>query len=205
MARDGKPTRDKILAESKTLVLENGFAGTSVDQILERSQITKGAFFYHFKSKADLARTLMDVFSAEDLADLNDALKETASLIGDPRQRLLQFVQRYVDMMAALEAPYPGCLYGSYSYEPSQFSDEIKEKISTAILTWRKALEEMLDETIKTHGMKMPADKKSLADQFVVILEGAFIISKALNDPKITAEQLKHFKNYLELLFEKKD
>jgi TetR/AcrR family transcriptional regulator, transcriptional repressor for nem operon len=49
MARDGKPTRDKILAESKTLVLENGFAGTSVDQILERSQITKGAFFYHFK------------------------------------------------------------------------------------------------------------------------------------------------------------
>ncbi|WP_339787803.1 TetR/AcrR family transcriptional regulator [uncultured Imperialibacter sp.] len=204
MARDGKPTRDKILAESKTLVLENGFAGTSVDQILERSKITKGAFFYHFKSKADLARTLIEDFSSEDLADLDNALKETEALNGDPLQRLLKFIQRYIDMMATLESPYPGCLYASYIYEPSQFSDDIKEKISSSILTWRRELAVMLDETQKTHRMKIPTDKESLADQFTVILEGAFVVSKALNEPQLTAHQLKHYKNYLELLFEKR-
>ena len=58
MGRDGKPTRDKILAESKALVFENGFAGTSIDKILQRTGITKGAFFYHFKTKNALAKAL---------------------------------------------------------------------------------------------------------------------------------------------------
>ncbi|MEQ8416712.1 MAG: TetR/AcrR family transcriptional regulator [Imperialibacter sp.] len=204
MARDGKPTRDKILAESKALVLENGFSGTSIDQILLRTNITKGAFFYHFKSKADLAKTLIDDFSSEDLADLDEALRETEALTGDPLQRLLQFIQRYIDMMAKLESPYPGCLYASYIYEPSQFSDDIKEKISSSILTWRRELGGMLDETLKTHRMKIPVDKESLADQFTVILEGAFVVSKALNEPQLTAHQLQHFKNYVELMFEKR-
>jgi len=41
-----------------------------------------------------------------------------------------------------------------------------------------------------------------LSDQFVVIFEGAFVVSKALNDSDITAKQLQHLKNYLELLFD---
>ena len=185
-------------------MLENGFSGTSIDQILLRTNITKGAFFYHFKSKADLAKTLIDDFSSEDLADLDEALRETEALTGDPLQRLLQFIQHYIDMMAKLESPYPGCLYASYIYEPSQFSDDIKEKISSSILTWRRELGGMLDETLKTHRMKIPVDKESLADQFTVILEGAFVVSKALNEPQLTAHQLNHYKNYLELLFEKR-
>jgi hypothetical protein len=34
-----------------------------------------------------------------------------------------------------------------------------------------------------------------------VIFEGAFILSKTLGSPAVVARQLRHFRNYLELLY----
>ncbi len=205
MGRNGKPTRAKILEESKKLVLTNGFAGTTIDQILEMTGISKGAFFYHFKSKAELALGLMDDHIKEDLDELEYVLQETEHTEGDPLERLLNFIQLYLDMMKSLEKPYPGCLYASYTYEPIQFSEEIKKKISNSILLWRETLRKMLDEVLlkyDTRGDEL--DIESLSDHFVVILEGAFIVSKVLNQADIPAKQLGHLKNYLQLLFEPK-
>jgi TetR/AcrR family transcriptional repressor of nem operon len=201
MPKDGNQTKYRILNETNMLVFENGFAGTTIDHILERTEITKGAFFYHFKSKADLAMALMVDFSKRDLLELDRALGETEQYASDPRERLMRFVQHFIDMMAKLEEPYPGCLYASYVNEPQQFSQEIRDIVSESILAWRQAIINLLEDTAKAHPMRMPAEVKSLADHFTVILEGAYIVSKALNDPGLTARQLIHYRNYLEQLF----
>lgn len=203
MPRDGSKTRTRILNEATQLVLENGFAGTTIDNILGRTQITKGAFFYHFKNKGDLAKSLMQHFAASDLGELEKALEQTGQYAGDPRQRLLQFVQWFIDIFSKLETPHAGCLYASYVYEPEQFSQEIKDMVADAIIAWREAIVHLLDLASRTTTPQIGYNAESLADLFSVILEGAFIVSKALDDPQLTANQLIHYKNYLELIFEK--
>lgn len=201
MGRDGKPTRDKILAESKALVLENGFSGTSIDQILERTAITKGAFFYHFKTKNELAKALIKEYAREDKDVMDRALEKTESLEEDSLNRLLQFVQEFIDMMSGLQTPYPGCLYASYVYEPQNFSKEINDFICESILLWRDTLEELLNSILREYDTRLEVDIKSLADLFKVVIEGAFIVSKALHEPDVTAKQLQHLKNYFQLIF----
>ncbi len=203
MGRDGKPTRDKILAESKALVFENGFSGTSIDQILERTGITKGAFFYHFKTKNLLAKALIEEFAKEDISHMNEALEKTERLEGDPLDRLLRFIQEFIDMMSNLTEP-PGCLYASYTYEPSQFDQDILGHISETLLAWRTTMEGLLNDVLEEYDIKGDVDIQSLADHTVVIFEGAYVVSKALNEPNTTAEQLKHLKNYFRLLFQSK-
>ncbi len=203
MGRDGKPTRDNILAQSKTLVQENGFAGTTIDRILDRTGITKGAFFYHFKTKDDLAKALIEEYARVDIAEMNRVLEKTES-IEDPLERLLQFVQEFIDMMQQLENPYPGCLYASYNHEPNHFSDDIKDFIADVLLQWRKTFEQMIEAVLKEYKAALQVDKKALADQFIVVFEGGFVVSKALNAADITSKQLLQFKNYLQLLFVKK-
>lgn len=203
MGRDGKPTRKKILTESRALVLENGFSGTSIDQILARTGITKGAFFYHFKTKNNLAKALIEEYATEDKKEMDKVLAETEPLKKDGLHRLLQFVQEYIDMMSDLKNPHPGCLYASYSYEPNYFGQEIKGYISESLLLWRKTFELLLNDVVKEYDTKKEVDLTSLADFFTVIMEGAFIVSKALNEADVTAKQLQHLKNYFELLFEK--
>jgi len=201
MGRDGTPTRNKILAESKQLVFENGFSGTSIDQILERTGITKGAFFYHFKTKNALAKALIEDFAREDIHHMNEALENTKHLEGDSLNRLLQFIQEFIDMMSGLTEP-PGCLYASYTYEPNQFDSEILNHISETLLTWRNTMEHLIKDVLEEYNPKVKIDIPSLADHTLVIFEGAFVMSKALNAADLTAKHLEHLKNYFELVFE---
>jgi len=202
MGRDGKPTKDKILTESKALVLENGFSGTSIDQILERTAITKGAFFYHFKTKNELAKALIKEYAREDKAERDRGLNETEPLKEDPLNRLLQFIQGYIDMMSDLKETHAGCLYASYIYEPNYFSDEIKGYISESILLWRNTFQLLLNNVLEKYKTTVEVDIQSLADLFTVTFEGSLIVSKALGETDITAKQLKHLKTYFELIFE---
>lgn len=203
MGRDGRPTRDKILAESKALVFENGFSGTSIDQILERTGITKGAFFYHFKTKNALARALIEEFAREDIFHMNEALKKTENLKEKPLERLLQFIQEFIDMMCEVEDPY-SCLYASYTYEPSQFDEETLNHIAETMLTWRTTMEQLIKDVLEKYDTTVDVDIKSLADHTVVIFEGAFVVSKALKGRDLTADHLKHLRNYFQLLFKPK-
>lgn len=204
MARDGKPTRDKILAESRVLILKNGFSGTSIDNILDKTGITKGAFFYHFKTKNLLAKALLEDFAKEDISYMNEALEKTEPLKGDALQRLLQFIQEFIDMIADLSEPPPGCLYATYLSENNQFDEEIWEFISTTIILWRSTLEMLIHNVLEENDMKIEVDVASLADLLVVIFEGSYVISKAVNEADLTAKQLTHLKNYFQLLFDTK-
>ena len=53
-------TRDKILNETLTLFSENGFDGTSVEQIAEKVGIKAPSLYNHFKGKQDILNALID-------------------------------------------------------------------------------------------------------------------------------------------------
>lgn len=201
MARDGKPTRDKILQESKALILQNGYAGTSIDQILEKTALTKGAFFYHFKTKNELAKALIEEFIRFDLSTMEAALKNTEDLKDKPLDRLLKFIQLFIDVLTRLKAPHPGCLYASFINESNLFDDQIKKDIGETILIWRDNIELLLNNVLEQYDMVIEEDLNSLADTFTVIFEGGFILSKSVNEPDLTAKQLRHLQNYLKILF----
>ena len=201
MPRDGRKTKTRIIDEATTLVLENGFAGTTIDQILEKTEITKGAFFYHFKTKNDLALGLMDHFATSDLNSLNEALEYVKANYKTPKDQLIGFVQFFINVFDDLEQPYAGCLYASCFNEPEQFPDQAKKIVSDAILEWRKQLGDLIEAVLNDTGAKLIVDKNALADNFTVVMEGGFILSKALGDAKLTANQLKQYRNYLQLLF----
>lgn len=51
----GERTRLRILEVAAGLYAEHGYAGTSLNEIIRASGLTKGAFYFHFDSKAELA------------------------------------------------------------------------------------------------------------------------------------------------------
>ena len=53
-------TRDRILQAVCELVLEEGASRLTLDAVVVRAGLSKGAFLYHFKTKRDLFVTLID-------------------------------------------------------------------------------------------------------------------------------------------------
>lgn len=52
-------TRQAILLKAFDLIYRNGFQATSIDTIIATTQVTKGAFFYHFKNKEEMGLALI--------------------------------------------------------------------------------------------------------------------------------------------------
>ncbi len=53
-------TRERILQAARELVLEEGASRLTLDAVVVRAGLSKGAFLYHFKTKRDLFVTLID-------------------------------------------------------------------------------------------------------------------------------------------------
>lgn len=202
MPREGEATRTKLLDAAQDLILESGFAGTSVDRVIEKAGVTKGTFFYHFESKAQLARALIDRFAARDHEILEDSIRRAEQASKDPVRQVLAVVEYFESIFAALEKPYAGCLFASYAYEAQLFDVPTMDVAAGFVKEWRDRLGAKLREAMKVRPPRQAVDPDELADGLTVCFEGAMILSKLVKDPKAIAAHLRHYRRYLELLFQ---
>jgi AcrR family transcriptional regulator len=72
-AESKERTRQRLLAEAQRLFRERGYAATSLEQIAEAAEVTKGAIYGHFASKEDLMISALEAAPAPDYSTtLND-------------------------------------------------------------------------------------------------------------------------------------
>lgn len=201
MARNGEKTRNKIMDTAEAMILEQGFSASSIDRIIARAGITKGSFFYHFPTKSELAQALAERYARRDAQLLETAMAAAEGLSDEPIQQLLDFVDQFIDIADEWTSPYPGCLFASFCYEAGLLEDRTLCLMRDSMLHWRTRIADKL--RIGAAGMppRLPTDLDSLADAITVVFEGAFIVSRTLNDPKTVAQQLRHLRSYLQLLF----
>jgi len=202
MPRDASQTKQRILDAAREEVLERGFAATSVDAIQEAAGISRGTFFYHFPTKDDLARALIQRHADEDRT-LTDALMARAeSLATDPLQQALINLGLWEEMFRETGAGEAGCLFASFSYEAGLFDEHTHDLILGSIEHWRQTLGGKLEEAMRRHPVRLTdVDPYVLADVGYGILQGAFILGRALSDPSVMVTHLREFRRLLELLF----
>jgi AcrR family transcriptional regulator len=84
-AESKERTRQRLLAEAQRLFRQRGYAATSLEQIAEAAEVTKGAIYGHFASKEDLMLSALEAAPAPDYSTtLNDQSRPL-------RERLAQY------------------------------------------------------------------------------------------------------------------
>ncbi|MEO4001182.1 TetR/AcrR family transcriptional regulator [Mesorhizobium sp. CAU 1732] len=86
----GDANRDAIVAAAADLFWRKGYAQTTLGSVAQAAGIPPGNLFYYFRTKADLAFAVADIFVAETQAMLHDTEHEEA----EPRKRLAALVAR---------------------------------------------------------------------------------------------------------------
>ena len=201
MRQNGIQTRTQLLDAAESLFLSHGYGGASVDAILERAGLSKGAFFHHFTSKAELAHALIERSAEADRDVLTDSLARAERLSRDPLQQVLILVGLYEEMLSGLTEPYPGCLFATYCYQAGLFDEPVHTIVRDSMTEWRTIVGGKLREAMERHPTALAVDADDLADALLAVIEGSFVLSKSLKDPELVVRQLRHYRNYLELLF----
>jgi TetR/AcrR family transcriptional repressor of nem operon len=200
--RDGRKTRERILDGAQALVLERGFAGTSVDEVIAATSSSKGAFFHHFPTKGDLGRALVERYADADVEHLRAFMAAAERESDDPAEQVVAFVRLFEEAADEIVASQPSCLYVSFLYDRQLVADGTTGAIADAVVAWREAIHAKLRAAAALHPPAGDVDLEALADHVFVTFEGAFILARTLQDVTHMRRQLGLLRRTLELLFE---
>ena len=195
-------SRERILACAQSIILQKGFSGTSIDDILEKAAITKGGFFYHFDGKPGLAQALVERYLDQDDILFNSLFKQADELSEDPLHQLLIFLKLLADTMSELNETHPGCLVASFTYESQQFNDDVRELIKVGLVRWRDMISARLQTIAGKYAPQSDVAFATLADMFTAGIEGGIILSRAFQDNSLLVSQILAYRNYIRMIFE---
>ena len=190
-------SKTKLLNAALHVIRAKGYSATTIDDVCNTAQLTKGSFFHHFKSKEDLA-----VAAAGHFSDMADSLFTNAPYWAkaDPLDRLLGYVDfRQAMLQGAL--PDFTCLLGTMVQEAYATHPSIRAACNEGIRQNAAMVETFVAAAMCQHGVPSGWSASSLALYTQAVLQGAFILAKAQGGPAVAVECLAHLRRYIELLF----
>ena len=100
-------TRRRIIDAAIALFSEEGYGDTGLAAIMDRADVSKGAFYYHFESKEALASAII----GEGVTQLMDTFNELTSAPSPARPARLSLMDPLVvSATTALPSPLPSML-----------------------------------------------------------------------------------------------
>jgi AcrR family transcriptional regulator len=80
----GQATRDRLVVVARALFAAQGYEGTSIETVLERAAVSRGALYHHFATKEVLFEAVLERVEA----DIAQAIAEAAQSAPDAVGRL---------------------------------------------------------------------------------------------------------------------
>lgn len=182
-------------------MIDQGYNATSLDQVIAGSASSKGAFFHHFSSKADLVHQLIERYVAADLGHLQAGVAATAG-IEDAAARVVAFLRFYEDGADELMSEQSGCLYATALAERELAGPDVNGLIAKAELAWRTALVDLIRPALAARrpDLDIDIDVDALADHLFTTFEGGFILCRTLDAPAAMGAQIRVFRQLMEAL-----
>src|SRR5262245_5888102 len=192
-------TKHKLLDAAQELMLAKGYTATSVDEICEAAGLTKGSFFHYFESKEHLGRVLAQRFYASMRQLFQSAPFHQKR---DPLDRVFGRVDFLIDLSRRPQGG-KGCLLGTFVQELSATHPTIRSVCATCFDDAARSFKQDLDEAKAKYAPRARWSTQSLAEHLTAVAQGAIILAKARQDPKVVEESLTHFREYLKCVFGK--
>lgn len=199
--RKSPPTRQQLLDAAEEAVLAKGFSGTSIDELIATVGISKSGFFYHFRDKTELAKSLLKRYVEEDDRIFDGVFARADELSEDPLHSFLIALKMLTEIFADLPNGHPGCMVASICYHEQLFDREVRDINTGAVLQWRRRFRERLDRIAARYPPRIPVDLDDLADMLSVVADGGIILSKVTKDPVALPRQILLYRDFLRLVF----
>jgi AcrR family transcriptional regulator len=139
--------KEKIVHESLKLFSLKGFLNTSIHDILEAADTSKGGFYNHFSSKEDLFFQVLDearrIWREKNLAGLDE--------IENPAKKITTLLINYKDRYLIDAHNFPGgCVFVTLSAELNNQRPHLSKEIEKGFIGLKRLIKRLLDQGKKT-------------------------------------------------------
>ena len=163
---------------------ERSFHATGVDELCQRAKAKKGSFYHFFPSKTDLAVAAIERSWSQVKEAVFDPIFTGESSGLAQLRSLVEKVYKFQLNVAGEKGAVLGCPFGSLGQEMACQDEQIRETLQKIFDAHYDYLESALVRAQQAG--EIPAgDNRQRAKNVFALLEGALLLAKVANDPKI--------------------
>jgi AcrR family transcriptional regulator len=170
---DRASARDRLLAAADELFYDEGIHTVGIDRVIERAGVAKATLYSVFGSKDELIRAYL---TARHVAR-QQRIRSGLARYDTPRERLLGVFDVLGELFA--QPGFRGCAFLNASAEASAGS--AVAEVSDQSRTWVRSLFTELSQAAGA------ADPERLAQQLVLLYDGASVAARMDHDPTAAA------------------
>lgn len=186
MTSDKKLTKARIIQAADQLFYEQGFEHTSFSQIAEAVGISRGNFYYHFKTKDDI----LDAVIEHRIVRTHSMLEQWEMEGDTPAERIRSFI--HILIMNRDKIKRYGCPVGTLCSELSKLghpSESHANELFTLFRIW-------LTKQFEKLGHKKNADE--LAMHLLAFSQGVATLASAFKDEKFIHAEVTRLNEWLD-------
>lgn len=176
MDANASSTRERIVAAAAELFLQHGFDGTGVNQILEKANLSKGAFYHHFKSKNEIYTEVITDFFLKPL-EITDFDKMASLPLRDIRTILADYYAALPGEVKT-KSGIDMARYFALFFEAISRLPEFRKTVQTYYLT----LVEVLTTRTYEEREVFPKVAEVHSRNVIATLEGRLLLNAILGD-----------------------
>ncbi len=188
-------TRLHILQKAFELIYSKGYQTTSIDDILATTQVTKGAFYYHFKNKDEMGMAIINELMKPALTGSFSAILKSR----DPLKSIYNLMYELLIKNELLKVEY-GCPAANFTQEMTPWNKDFTLALNEITSLWQEEMITALEKGKKEGYVRKDVNAKQVTLFVMSGYWGARNFGKLENDKKAYQPYLKELKNYLNSL-----
>jgi AcrR family transcriptional regulator len=192
MGSKGIETKQGVIQKSLDLFSVKGYYHTSIQDILNATNLTKGGIYGHFQSKEEIweqaYERAVSIWKAIVFKDTRD--------ISDPLQRIVKALDNDLRNYLGADVFKGGCFFLNMLVELSGQSEIMSHRVLNGMLGFAKVITGWLNEAKEKRMIAPDLDTNEIARFIVVSISGCSALYASSRDPgiwKTTLTQLNHF------------
>ena len=195
----GARTRSRIVTTAADLIRVRGVGGTTLDDVVSASKVSKSQLYRHFEDKPALVRAVIELVGERTIAGERERLENVKTFAG---------LRRWRDAIAennALQDGLYGCPLGSLANEVSDQDSIARRKLHDLFTAWQELFEDLLRRFQREGMIPQDADVARLATGFVAAVQGGYLLAQTSRDVTPMASAIDMAIAHLHLLAREQD
>ncbi len=186
MGHKGEALRQRIIVAADLLFYQRGYENTSFSDIAKDVGISRGNFYYHFKTKDEILNAVIDTR----VSDIEQMLNEWGKQYPDPRQR----IQHYIDILTNNQENIKshGCPIGSLCSELAKQNHALQQDANKMLTVLRDWL------TVQLKELGLGKEARQTAMHLLARSQGIASITNAFEDKTFLQQEVKRLKQWLD-------
>ncbi|TBL74594.1 TetR/AcrR family transcriptional regulator [Paenibacillus thalictri] len=190
--KKGDKTREHIIMKSAELFNRQGYAGSSLNDIIDAAGIKKGGIYRHFNSKDEIALEAYNYAAGIVGSKLNEAIAKEDSAAG----RLLAFFRVYENVVD--NPPFTGgCPLQNTAVESDDTHPALRERAQQGLANTLNIMKAIIQEGVRSGEFKESLDADALATFTLSLMEGGIMLSKLEGSNRHMQMNIASFSSYL--------